>query len=194
MKDKIYNLPTFPISIFLLPGGITRLRIFEPRYLKMVSLASDGSGFVIAPSLNSDKKEDRKGSWVEIINFGQGDDGVLEIDVKCKSLVSILPDYSDEVKRDATSVQYVAVKETVHWSQKKSTTELSTLATSLNDLFDNNDLLNELYDGNKDNNPYWLVARWLELLPIPFEVKNDFASHGSYREAKKLINSIIYSE
>ena len=40
MNNHNIELPLFPLSIFLLPGGITRLRIFEPRYLKMVAIAS----------------------------------------------------------------------------------------------------------------------------------------------------------
>ncbi len=31
------NLPIFPLPVFLLPKGVTRLRIFEERYLKMVA-------------------------------------------------------------------------------------------------------------------------------------------------------------
>jgi len=46
MKKITVTLPIFPLPVFLLPGGVTKLRIFEPRYLKMVSTASSGQGFV----------------------------------------------------------------------------------------------------------------------------------------------------
>ena len=186
MNNHNIELPLFPLSIFLLPGGITRLRIFEPRYLKMVAIAS--SGFVISKAQNS--HVERWGSWVEIINFDQGEDGVLEIDVRCNSLVNLHPLKTSD-NNSIEGVQFASVTEISHWSQKKATTDLGKLTGSLMSLFDTHDLLKELYIEKITENPYWVVARWLELLPIPFEVKNSFVSHSSYVEAKKLVNSII---
>ncbi|NND64435.1 MAG: peptidase S16, partial [Gammaproteobacteria bacterium] len=31
------ELPLFPLSTVLFPGGLLRLRVFEPRYMEMVS-------------------------------------------------------------------------------------------------------------------------------------------------------------
>lgn len=40
------DLPLFPLSNVLFPGGVLRLRIFEPRYLDLVrECCRDGSGF-----------------------------------------------------------------------------------------------------------------------------------------------------
>ena len=53
------------------------------RYLKMIKIAAKGEGFIIC--LNHQDLESsliKWGSWVEIVNFYQGEDGVLEIDVK----------------------------------------------------------------------------------------------------------------
>ena len=92
------NLPIFPLPIFILPQGITRLRIFEARYLKMVSLAMKNQGFVIFSHDNSEKVNTMKvGSWVEVINFDQGEDGILLIDVRCKCLVDIQAITQDKV-------------------------------------------------------------------------------------------------
>lgn len=186
MNSLNIELPLFPLSIFLLPGGITRLRIFEPRYLKMVAIASNG--FIISKAQNS--REKRWGSWVEIINFDQGEDGVLEIDVRCKSLVNIDAQVI-EPQHFIQGVQFTAASEISHWSQKKANTDLGKLTGSLSSLFESHDLLKDLYTDKIINNPYWVVARWLELLPIPFEVKNSFVSASSYVDAKKLVNSII---
>ena len=81
------NIPIFPLSIYLLPQGITRLRIFEQRYLNMVKNVHKTNGFVISyyqdsPNLDIESKISAWGSWVEIVNFMQGDDGILVIDVK----------------------------------------------------------------------------------------------------------------
>lgn len=186
MTNKTTNLPLFPLDIFLLAGGITRLRIFEERYLKMVSLSASLGGFVISCHNQREEKQTCWGSWVEIINFDQGDDGVLEIDVKCKSLV----EFSMQ-QQEKENLQFADVKEIKHWSQKQSNTVLLLLSHSLNSLFENNVLLDNLYADKFTNNPYWVVSRWLELLPIPINAKSVFVFESSYVEAKKLINSII---
>lgn len=185
MTNKTTHLPLFPLDIFLLPGGMTRLRIFEARYLKMVSLSASLGGFVISCHNQSAEKETRWGSWVEIINFDQGDDGVLEIDVKCKSLVEF-----SMLQQEKENLQFADVKEIKHWSQKQSKTVL-LLSDSLNSLFENNTLLDNLYAEKLTSNPYWVVSRWLELLPIPIEAKSVFVFESSYVEAKNLINSIV---
>ena len=193
MNNLNIELPLFPLSIFLLPSGVSRLRIFEPRYLKMVAIANNG--FVIANVKNrgnQNNNEQRWGSWVEIINFDQGEDGVLEIDVRCKSLVNFNLGSSEVItSRAIEGLQLINANEISHWSQKKTTTDLGKLTVSLTSLFDSHDLLKKLYIEKTTENPYWVVARWLELLPIPFEVKNSFVSNSSYVEAKKLVNSII---
>lgn len=189
MTNKTINLPMFPLAIFLLPGGITRLRIFEARYLKMVGISSTLDGFIISPNQQSNANTSRWGSWVEIINFDKGEDGVLEVDVKCKSLVELAVTESDK-----DNLQFADIQQIHHWSEKQSNTQLILLADSLLSLFESNILLNDLYHHKLTNNPYWVVSRWLELLPIPFDVKNDFVFNSSYVEAKKLVNSIISKE
>ena len=186
MTNKTTNLSMFPLDIFLLPGGITRLRIFEARYLKMVGIASTLGGFIISSNKQAEANSSRWGSWVEIINFDQGDDGVLEIDVKCKSLVELTL-----TEADIDNLQYADINQMHHWSEKKSNTQLMLLSDSLISLFESNHLLNNLYHHKLTDNPYWVVSRWLELLPIPFEVKKDFIYNSSYIEAKKLVNSIL---
>ncbi|WP_413693223.1 LON peptidase substrate-binding domain-containing protein [Psychromonas sp. KJ10-2] len=186
MSGKTTNLPVFPLDLFLLPGGITRLRIFEPRYLKMVGLATQLGGFVISSNKQSTTQAYRWGSWVNIINFEQGKDGVLEIDVSCDCLVEL-----ENIQQDTDKLLFADALVHKHWSQKSSTTELASLSGSLKSLFESNKLLNELYHDKLPNNPYWTVSRWLELLPIPFDIKNKFVLESSYTEAKKLVHSII---
>ena len=89
MKE-INTYPVFPLSINVLPGAYLPLQIFEPRYLDMVksSLAKE-EGFCIAlikqdeeaysdglPSLHE------VGTYVEIVDFNQLQNGLLGITVK----------------------------------------------------------------------------------------------------------------
>jgi Lon protease-like protein len=187
MKTDIKNLPIFPLSVFLLPEGMTKLRIFEPRYLKMVSIALKGQGFIIwANSKNNLLSNLVWGSWVEIINFDQGADGVLEIDVKCKSLVEI-----DAVELDSDNLNFGNIKQIKHWSQTNTDISITEISKSLEDVFANNANLNDLYPQKSINNPEWVIARWLELLPVDLETKASFVEEHNFQEAKKFVQSVL---
>ena len=183
MRNKLIELPIFPLSVFLLPEGITRLRIFEPKYLTMVSLSSQLGGFIICKENNGY----HWGSWVEIINFNQDDMGVLEIDVKCKSLVNIETTHTDKSK-----LTFAKANTFEHWSNHQSSHQSVNLTASLTQLIDDHELLKSLYCNGFDQNPYWVVSRWLELLPIAFDIKSKFIDVSSYKEAKKFISSVIF--
>ncbi|MDO6508249.1 LON peptidase substrate-binding domain-containing protein [Colwellia sp. 4_MG-2023] len=210
MNNVNTRLPIFPLPVFILPGGITRLRIFEPRYLKMVKIATQEQGFVIW--LNSIESEDSDsintkaenpdlktieseepdtlwGSWVEIINFDQGDDGILEIDVQCKSLVEILSSDKDE-----DDLHFGEVSDISHWSQETDQDTTDILSQSLDEVFDSNTMLNKLYVEKATHNANWVVARWLELIPVDLAIKTSFVHSHSYEEAKGFVQSIIFNE
>jgi len=187
MKDTNLKLPIFPLPVFLLQDGITRLRVLEPRYLKMVKIATKGEGFVIwLNSQESEKPMIEWGSWVEIVNFDQGKDGVLEIDVKCKALVDI-----QSIEKDSDNLHFGSVCETFHWSQAVDENQVSELGDSLEEVFVNNNILSELYPNRYSRNTHWVVARWLEILPVNLSVKSAFVDVHNYDEAKYFVQSII---
>lgn len=195
MNTTNLSLPIFPLAVFILPDGMTRLRIFEQRYLKMIRIASKGCGFVIV-SHSIDKQngsqinmQDHKwGSWVEIVNFDQGDDGVLEVDVKCKNLVHLL-----SVEKDVDNLHFSTIKIRPHWSQSDRSDVNTPLLHSLTSVFEHSALLKKLYKNDMTNKTHWLIARWLEILPINLEVKTLFSTLDSFQIAQEFVNSILLS-
>ena len=187
---SVINLPIFPLPIFLLPQGVTRLRIFEARYLKMVSLAMKNQGFIIFTHDNKEKVNTMNvGSWVEIINFDQGEDGILLIDVRCKCLVDIKAITQDEDKLHHGDV---TVKN--HWPDTCLDKSTDKLAESLGKLFSDNTELSDLYPKQHFEQGDWVVARWLEILPIELAEKSLFVNKDSFSQAKQLLQRIILSE
>jgi Lon protease-like protein len=191
MKNLNVTLPIFPLPVFLLPGGVTKLRIFEPRYLKMVSTASSGQGFVLWLQdkniiANESSTSMPWGSWVDIINFDQGDDGILEIDVKCKSLVVI-----KSIAHDENNLHFGDVSCIAHWSEIHVDMAKGKLSTSLASVFAENERLDDLYPTKGLNDSHWVLARWLEILPIELNVKNAFVVSYSFKEAKAFVESVI---
>ncbi len=78
------ELPLFPLKTVLFPGGPLPLRIFEPRYLDMVSrcLKSNASFGVIGIRSGSETGPAEMftvGTTADIANWYQDDDGLLAI-------------------------------------------------------------------------------------------------------------------
>ena len=104
-KNKaIISYPVFPLSINVLPGAYLPLQIFEPRYLDMVktSLAKE-EGVCIALTKDEDPISVKGfpnhydvGTYVEIVDFNQLQNGLLGITVKGLNKVEI----SDRWKQD----------------------------------------------------------------------------------------------
>jgi len=184
------NLPIFPLPIFLLPQGVTQLRIFEARYLKMVSVAMKNNGFVILPyGPQENVNELQTGCWVEIINFDQNEAGLLLIDVRCKCLVDIRT-----VTQDNNKLHHGDVSAKDHWPDICLDKTTDKLAKSLSKFFSDNDELNHLYPKKALGQGQWVVARWLELLPIKLEEKRLFFEQDAFCQAKQVVQSIILPE
>ena len=97
MKE-INTYPVFPLSINVLPGSYLPLQIFEPRYLDMVkSCLAKEEGFCIALIKQDEKAYSdglpslhEVGTYVEIVDFNQLQNGLLGITVKGLNKVKIL--------------------------------------------------------------------------------------------------------
>jgi Lon protease-like protein len=88
---NVREIPLFPLQTVLYPGGALDLRIFETRYLDMVSRCMrDGSGFgvvllVRGPEVKaSGVRVAAIGTEAQIIDFDRLDDGLLG--VRCQGL------------------------------------------------------------------------------------------------------------
>ncbi|MFK8031661.1 MAG: LON peptidase substrate-binding domain-containing protein [Gammaproteobacteria bacterium] len=78
------EIPIFPLSTVLAPGGPLLLRIFEPRYLDMVAKCLSGdSGFGVSliqeGTETSSSKVHAIGTFAKIADWYQYDDGLLGI-------------------------------------------------------------------------------------------------------------------
>jgi Lon protease-like protein len=89
------NCPLFPLSAHILPEGRMALRIFEPRYIRMVKDACRlNEGFVICMLNSKGQKEDNThifptGTYCKVIDFDVLEDGLLGITVEGLKCVSI---------------------------------------------------------------------------------------------------------
>ncbi|MEH6452600.1 MAG: peptidase S16, partial [Psychromonas sp.] len=64
------RIALFPLPIFILPGGKTRLTIFEPKYKRLVSESmSTGNGFGICSPNQQTISDNNIGTRVKIFDF-----------------------------------------------------------------------------------------------------------------------------
>ena len=84
------EIPLFPLGTVLFPGGVLPLRIFEPRYVDMISRCMrEGAGFgVVLIRQGAEARLDREvaqpdifdtGTLARIVDFNQADNGLLGI-------------------------------------------------------------------------------------------------------------------
>ena len=186
---SVSNLPVFPLPVFILPGGKVRLRIFEARYLKMIGIASSSLGFVITLTHDGDSEQSTWGSLVTIEDFAQGSDGILEVVVSCTALVSL-----SNVTMDKDNLHFADCEAFAHWSEQAREDSFITqsLAPTLADIISRDAMLSSLYSKQISDEPAWVIARWLELLPVGASVKSNFVIEQNFEQAKAFVKSIIY--
>jgi hypothetical protein len=180
------RLPVFPLPLFILPNGRQRLRIFEQKYLKMVSSASQGSGFIIAPQ--DAAKPKTLSSWgtrVTIVDFNISDDNILEIDVEGVQLVKL----KDAMRQQDTLITS-RFQNLPHWPELNAKTP-NIMTSFLVQLFRENESIRTLYPAPDFENSQWTCARLLEMLPIPLEKKAEFTKPASFPSLVPFLNQII---
>ncbi len=94
-------IPLFPLHMALFPGVTLPLRIFEQRYLRLVteSLKND-TGFGVA-LIRSGREVGPADVWplglyVRIVDWSQGEEGLLHIEVAGESRFRILETYAED--------------------------------------------------------------------------------------------------
>jgi hypothetical protein len=183
-------LPVFPLPIFLLPQGVTRLRIFEPRYIKMVKSCAGSQPFAL--SLYRKEAEQLSSDWaaeVEIIDFETLEDGLLGITVKANRLIGL-----SDFERDDDNLLFANTTELAHWPEIADDDPNPILAEKLKGIMAEHSVLGELYPKAQFDSARWVNSRWLELLPMNYELKQQFTQADSFSPATKFIKTIVLDE
>ncbi|CAM4342577.1 LON peptidase substrate-binding domain-containing protein [Pseudoalteromonas ostreae] len=185
----------FPLPVFILPNGYTRLRIFEPRYLDMVkeSLKND-HGFVLCQyDVDSYLNVPRYGCLVDIIDFLQDEQGLLLIDIVAKSVVEI-----SDVSENNQQLRYgqLMTTENIFWFQQPRllVDKDACLQAALQRLFAANPQLNDLYRETQFDEINWVVARWIEFLPISIDKKQQLAFKSDFANIHSFLHTVINNE
>ncbi len=159
------KIPLFPLQTILFPGGPLSLRVFERRYLDMVSscMASDQLFGIILnkPSSTNDKNNFSKiGTLAQIVDWDQGSDGVLGLKVIGKERFILTSHYTDENGLNMGEIEILEPEKKLLLPEGYVTLS-AILETILNEF-------SELYVSVKKdfNDASWVGYRLAEILPI----------------------------
>jgi Lon protease-like protein len=181
-------LAIFPLPIVLLPGGVTRLSIFEPKYMRLVTESYQNGGFALLPTADHSIA-----AWVEIIDFSTSDDGLLSIDIKAKRLIEITA-----VESDADGLLKGCYHELQHWPDSNDVSNIdqndsqnSKLTSVLSAIFEEHQSLASLYPHANEQDLRWVCARFIELLPLDIKHKINFMAPESFEQCLAFLHTTI---
>ena len=159
-------VPLFPLNTVLFPDGPLPLRVFEPRYLDMVSRClredSDFGVVLIVSGKDTGQVETSSvGTLARIFDWYQGSDGILGITARGTRQFRL-----HGVSRQPDGLYLGDVELLPELPRQALPEEFRPLATLLGSVIDD---LGRLYDAieRRYDDAAWVGCRLAEILPMP---------------------------
>ena len=186
------KVPLFPLSTVLYPGGPLPLRIFEPRYLDMISecLKSDAPFGVLLIKSGSETgpaKTYDVGTLARIVDWYKGSDGLLGITAIGEQRFRVK---SVERRPDGLNVGEIELLEPEN--QLFLPEEYKPLAGILAGVLDDLGRLYESLDRQYDD-AGWVAYRFAEILPITPEQKQSCLEANDALQRLNLVREVLES-
>ncbi|RUO65385.1 hypothetical protein SAMN06297229_1214 [Pseudidiomarina planktonica] len=190
--SAVKRIPLFPLTSHVLPGGQIRLRIFEPRYLRMVKDAMRHGSEIGMCMLDAfGNKENNShilplGTLAKIVDFECLPDGLLGITVVGQSLFCIR---SIDTEKDGLRVAEVEARQ--NWPQEQLCNEDSLLRHRMEEIYQQHPELKDLCPEHSTDRTDWLCLRWLEILPLDPSMKQELLDSKDCHKARDYIRNLI---
>ena len=185
-------IPLFPLSAHLLPGGRLALRIFEPRYVRMVKEAcakNTGIGMCMLDAkaeIATNQHILPIGTYARIIDFDLLKDGLLGITVEGERCFTI-----GTIHTEADGLRVGECEWLDGWDLQLEHQQLQPMVSRLKEIFATYPDISDLYNDPKFNDASWVVYRWLELLPIDAPYKQQLLSQQDGVKALEYLTQLV---
>ena len=184
------QLPLFPLSSVVMPGGLMPLRLFERRYIDMVKdCFKNGSGFGICLIQNGGEAGEPSepypiGTQVSIIDFDQGNDGLLHITAQGEEEFKVLSYASSDTGLIIGDVEVLPAKPVTPMEP-----DYELLAKKLELI------LGYLETDTRFEEPHlddadWVCHRLLEVLPLAPDAKFELLQMSSNAERLQALSGL----
>ena len=185
------KIPLFPLNTVLFPGGALPLRVFEPRYLDMVSdclksesgigvvLIEDGNEVGAAPKIHD------VGTMSYISYWHKRNDGMLGVTLTGLQRFRIL---STETKSDQLVVAEVELLPNIENQQSDEAEEglINLLKQIISQLEPPYTTMSKHYDDLE-----WVSARLIELLPLELDEKQKMLHIGNVQDRMSCLKQLL---
>ena len=187
------KLALLPLTLHLMPGGKVPLRIFEPRYIRMVSEASHcgiGFGIGMLDELDEAGHSDlfTLGTRVNIIDFYTLEDGLLGLTVEAADRFHIL-----QLEREADGLLQAEVGLLDNWQSCTLSPTEQVLSDKLQEVFAEYPELADLHPAPRWGDAAWVTQRWLEVLPLKGRQAQQLMAEDSCHRALGFLMSMLTS-
>jgi len=185
------QIPLFPLNTVLFPGGPLPLRVFEPRYLDMISrcMKSDSpfgvllirEGNEVGPAATHNI-----GTLAKVVDWYQGSDGILGITAMGTERFRLL---TADRQGDGLNIGDVELLPDVPRSgvpdQYRSLPQiLESVLSDLGRLYENLEC--------RYGDAAWVAYRFAEILPIDLEQKQAFLESNDVSAFLKRIDEVLH--
>ena len=166
---EIENTPIFPLRTILFPESRLPLRIFEPRYLDMVSQCmreNSEFGVILSRQTNQPKMFEtyNVGTMAKIVDWNQGNDGLLGLTTIGTQKFKLLTMSKQDDGLNIGQIERIDKE-----GEFKPTENFSYLINLLQAILDDINLYND--DEKKFDSASWVSFRFAEILPLKLEDK-----------------------
>lgn len=185
------DIMLFPLNSVVLPEGKMKLRIFEPRYLRMVSQSSKtGSGLGLClidqEKSNNANELSQFGTLVKIVDFESLSDGLLGITV-----VGVRRFAIRKVRVEYDGLRIAKVQWLPDWPCQPLRQSDRYLSQQLQEVYRRFPQIGELHSLCFFDDASWVCQRWLELLPLSNKQFDTLVGEGDYHAALNFLQRTI---
>ena len=182
------QIPLFPLPICLLPGGMTQLRIFEPRYQRLVAESmKSGIGFGMCMLSDDHNQVLPIGTLARIEDFETLDDGMLGIKVRGEHRIVI-----EEITIESDGLKQGRVKALPNWPTAPLDAEDLLIGNTLKSLLERHPKHLDHYVDDDFRDSSWLCQRWLEIIPVSAADKQACMASHDHTRALDLLRTLFH--
>lgn len=184
------DVPLFPLRTVLFPGGPLPLRIFESRYIDMISQCMKSNspfGVLLIREGNEagPASTHEVGTLARITDWYQGSDGLLGVTALGEQRFRLLSGRQQANGLDIGKIEIIPPEPAMTLPD-----EYASLRKILEGVLDD---LGRLYESleRRFDDAVWVTYRLVEILPIELEEKQQFLESGDTIARLKLIDELL---
>lgn len=186
------QVPLFPLNAVLFPGGPLPLRIFEPRYLAMVSdcVKNDtmfGVLLIRAGGETGLATTHEIGTLARIVDWYQGSDGLLGVTAIGEQRFRVMSSHREANGLNIGNIEVLPDEPAVPLPE-----EYRAMPEILSSVLDDLGRLYESLERHMDD-AAWVTSRFVEILPLDLEQKQRCLEGSDPGERLRIVQEMLDS-